>query len=217
MSQTLFASVLRLNRQDCHALRITDPYSLHRVVYSLFPDIRSELDKQTSETSGIQFADLGGDFHGRDVLLLSNREPMEKVDGQYGEIRTQPLPNHFLSHHRYRFKLIVNPTRRNNSTKKLVPIRQRDEIAAWFVKRAQANWGFIVEQTQLQIDRVEVLRFQDKSQRNVTLAQAHLQGTLQVISPDLFAASFARGIGRGRAFGCGLLQIVPLINPSSNA
>ena len=38
---SLIASVLILSRRDIKALRITDPYSLHRVVYSLFEDIRS--------------------------------------------------------------------------------------------------------------------------------------------------------------------------------
>jgi CRISPR system Cascade subunit CasE len=33
----MIASVLRLSRSDCKALRVTDPYSIHRVVYSLFP------------------------------------------------------------------------------------------------------------------------------------------------------------------------------------
>ena len=27
---------------------------------------------------------------------------------------------------------------------------------------------------------------------------------------DIFSESFANGIGRGRAFGCGLLQIIPV-------
>jgi CRISPR system Cascade subunit CasE len=33
-----------------------------------------------------------------------------------------------------------------------------------------------------------------------------------VADPDLFRQSFLHGIGRGRAFGFGLLQIVPLDN-----
>ena len=46
----------------------------------------------------------------------------------------------------------------------------------------------------------------------MTLAQAHVSGQLQVIDRDRFQESFAQGIGRGRSFGCGLLQIVPLLD-----
>ena len=210
MSESLFASVLLLSRADCQALRMTDPYSLHRIVYSMFPDVRSEKDKQGSVPSGIQFADMGGDARGRKVLLLSDRQPTANVDGQYGEVRSQLLPENFLDHHQYRFRLIVNPTRRDSASKKLIPVRGREAIVNWFMERAEANWGFVVDPQCLQVERVEVQRFTEKGGREVTLAQAHLAGVLRVSDATDFRNSFSRGIGRGRAFGCGLLQIVPI-------
>lgn len=210
MSNTLIASVLHLSRHDCQALKLTDPYSLHRVVYSLFADVRSDADKQASETSGIQFADLGGDVRGRKVMLLSDRPPAANVDGQYGEVNSRPLPAGFLDHRLYRFRIVINPTRRDNASKKLLPVKGREAIADWFMARAEASWGFMADPTALQVERVEVLRFKEKNQRDVTLAQAHITGVLRVTAPDTFRQSVASGIGRGRAFGCGLLQIVPI-------
>lgn len=210
MSHALIASVLHLSRRDCQVLRLTDPYSLHRVVYSLFPDIRSEQDKQASTSSGIQFADMGGDAHGRKVLMLSNRPPAANVDGQHGEVHSRPLPDGFLDHRHYRFRLIINPTRRDHASKKLVAVRGREAIADWFLARAEGSWGFSVDPQSLQVERVDVLRFKEKAQRDVTLAQAHLSGVLRVADVATFQNSFACGIGRGRAFGCGLLQIVPI-------
>ncbi|TVS17243.1 MAG: type I-E CRISPR-associated protein Cas6/Cse3/CasE, partial [Gammaproteobacteria bacterium] len=35
----VIASILQLDRRAVKALRITDAYSLHRVVYSLYPDV----------------------------------------------------------------------------------------------------------------------------------------------------------------------------------
>ena len=66
----MIASVLHLSRADVKALKITDAYSLHIAVYSLFDDIRTENEKQKSVPSGILYADKGGDFHGRKILLL---------------------------------------------------------------------------------------------------------------------------------------------------
>lgn len=209
---TLIASVLHLDRQAIKALKITSPYSLHRVVYSLFEDVRSEQEKQASNSSGILYADQGGDYKSRKILLLSNRPPQEKVDGQYGEVQSKAISDSFLHHTHYRFKVIVNPTKRDSASKKLVPIRGREAVHDWFAERAKSSWGFEVIPDQLQVDSINVLQFKDKSQRDITMAQANVQGTLQVADRQQFINSFSQGIGRGRAFGCGLLQLVPLLD-----
>ena len=43
----MIASALHLSRSDVKALKITDAYSLHRVVYDLFDDIRTETEKKS--------------------------------------------------------------------------------------------------------------------------------------------------------------------------
>lgn len=213
---SMIASVLYLDRHAVKALRITDPYSLHRVVYSLFEDVRSPEAKGASQTSGILYADHGGEFVNRElsrkILLLADRMPADRIDGRYGQVQSKPIPPRFLEHTHYRFKVVVNPTQRDRATGKTRPVKGRDAIAAWFAERAPQSWGFEVSAAHLQVDRVEVLQFKDKKQHPVTLAQAHLQGQFRVTDRAQFQSSFAQGIGRGRAFGCGLLQIVPLID-----
>ena len=105
----LYASALHLDRTAVKALKITDMYSLHRVVYSLFPDVRSEHEKQSHIQSGIVYADQGGDFHGRKVLIVSDRQPAAHANGQYGDVICKPIADSFLSYPRYRFKVQVNP------------------------------------------------------------------------------------------------------------
>lgn len=208
----LVASVLQLDRVAIKALRITDPYSLHRVVYGLYPDVRDGAAKTGHQPSGILHADQGGDFHGRRILLLADRPPAEHAEGGFGDVHSKVIPIDFLSHTRYRFKVIVNPTRRASASRKLIPIKGRDAVAAWFAEHGPASWGFRAAPEHLQVDRIEVLNFKDKAGRDVTLAQAHVQGQLTVSDQERFRSSFAHGIGRGRSFGCGLLQIVPLID-----
>lgn len=209
---TIIASVLHLDRHAIKALSLTDPYALHKAVYSLYDDVRSPDAKKSSEASGILYADQGGDFNGRKIILLANRPPANHIAGQYGAIQSKEISSAFLDHAEYRFKVIVNPTRRENASRKIVPVRGREAIAEWFTQRAPQNWGFEISPAHLQVDRVELLQFKDKQQNAVTLAQAHVQGQLKVIDRQKFQNSFVRGIGRGRAFGCGLLQILPVLD-----
>lgn len=208
----MIASVLHLDRRAVKALRITDAYSLHRVVYSLYDDIRDAEQKQASAASGILYADQGGDIRGRKILMLANREPLGAVDDQYGEVLSKPIPDNFLKYEQYRFNVIVNPTRRDSASRKLMAVRGREDVAQWFADRAKASWGFEVAPQHLQVDKINVLQFKDKQQRQVTIGQAHIQGQLRITDKDQFAQSFTQGIGRARAYGCGLLQIVPVVD-----
>ena len=209
---TLFASVLQLDRRAVKALRITDAYSLHRVVYSLYEDVRDAATKSGSKPSGILYADQGGDHRVRKILMLADRKPAAAVDSQYGEVQSKPIPDGFLQHADYRFKVIINPTRRDSASRKLIPVRGREAIAQWFLERAELSWGFRVTAEQLQVDRIEVLQFCDKHQRSVTIGQAHVQGVLSVHDKLQFQRSFVSGIGRACSYGCGLLQIVPVFD-----
>ena len=210
----LIASVLHLDRKAVRALKIDSAYGLHKAVYSLFPDVRTAEEKKASTPSGFLYADQGGDYKSRKILLLSDRQPLDHVEGQYGEVQSKDISTEFLQHDSYRFKVVVNPTRRENASRKLVPVKGREAIAQWFGERAVASWGFKALPEKLQIDSTDVLTFNDKTGRKVTLAQAQVQGVLQVTDREQFIQSFRQGIGRGRAFGCGLLQIVPFVeNP----
>jgi CRISPR system Cascade subunit CasE len=209
---SMIASVLHLDRPAMKALRVRDAYSLHRVVYSLYEDIREPESKRASEPSGILYADQGGDYKGRKILMLATRPPMDAVEGRHGEVQSRSIPSDFLEHDQYRFKVIVNPSRRDNVSRKLLPVRGREAVAQWFAERAMASWGFSVASEHLQVDKIEVQQFKDKQQRQVTIAQAHVQGLLAVTSHEQFKRSFTQGIGRARAYGCGLLQLVPIID-----
>lgn len=203
----LYAAVLRLSRHDVKALKITDAYSLHRVVYDLFEDVRTQTEKQTNQPSGILYADKGGDFHSRLILMLANRPPNPVPE--HGEIESKVIATAFLQHPRYAFEVTVNPGKRDKQTGKVVAVRGREAITAWFIERAEKSWGFKVNPNNLQLEKMAVQTFK-KDGQTVTHGSATLKGELHVIDREQFSQSFRQGIGRGRAFGFGLLQIVPL-------
>lgn len=212
----MIASALHLSRADVKELKITDAYSLHRVVYDLFDDVRSMEEKQTSVPSGILYADKGGDFHGRKILMLSNRQPNIP---EHGELSIKKIADSFLDYENYRFEVVMNPTKReklerNETGKKvsgkIIALRKREDIATWFIEKAP-QWGFKISPEHLEVREIEVKRFEKKKGgQTVTQGQAKLIGRLTVTNKEKFVQSFQNGIGRGRAFGCGLLQVVPL-------
>lgn len=202
-----YASVLRLSRADIKILNIKDAYALHKVIYGLFEDVRSDAEKQTSAASGITYADKGGDFNTRQILILSNRKPHQTP--QFGEVQTKPIYSDFLTHERYAFEVTLNPGKRDKQTGKIVPVRGREAVEQWFKERAPISWGFNINPKNLQTEKISVQSF-EKSGKTITHGSATLKGELTVIDRERFILSFIQGIGRGRAFGFGLLQIVPL-------
>lgn len=206
----MIASKLRLSRADSKALKISDAYSLHRVVYDLFDDVRSDSEKAAGVSSGILFVDKGGDFQAREILLLSDRAPNQPT---HGELASREIPSSFLEADAYRFEIVMNPVKRENQSRKLVAIKGREAVQQWFVAKAP-RWGFSVHPSSLQINQMSVQVFEKKGQ-TVTLGSVTLQGELSVSDRTQFIKSFEQGIGRGHAFGFGLLQISPISNPFS--
>jgi CRISPR system Cascade subunit CasE len=122
-----------------------------------------------------------------------------------------------LDYEHYRFEVVINPTKREKLERsetgkkvsgKIIALRKREEIATWFIEKAP-HWGFKVSPEHLEVREIEVKRF-EKGGQTITQGQAKLIGRLTVTDKEKFVQSFQQGIGRGRAFGCGLLQIVPL-------
>lgn len=191
--------------QDMKAAGVTDAYSIHRVIYDLFEDVRSDDQKGASIPSGILFADKGGDRGSRRILFMSDRAPRPP---RVGTVRVKTIPDAFLDHDIYRFETVINPTKRDSKTGKLIALRTREDITSWFAGKSEASWGFETDASTLEVRTIQVLRFEKKGTK-VTIGQAHVTGFLKVKNRELFIKSFKQGIGRCRSFGCGLLQIVP--------
>lgn len=202
----MIASVLRLSRSECTALKMQDAYGIHRVVYSLFP-------KVGDDTRDFLYADKGGDFSTRNILLLSKRPP---VPPEIGIVESKSIQPAFLTHEHYAFEVRMNPTKRDKASGTIVAIRgnktagqtQRDALAEWFAQKT-LNQGFSVDATSLIITDVGVQQFK-KDESTVTHGKATFRGKLYVTDRALFIKSFEEGIGRAKGFGFGLLQIVPL-------
>jgi CRISPR system Cascade subunit CasE len=62
----------------------------------------------------------------------------------------------------------------------------------------------------LDIRDISVIQFR-RGNRDVTIESALLTGVLHVRNREKFIYCFKNGIGKGKAFGLGLLQLAPLV------
>jgi len=116
----------------------------------------------------------------------------------------------------WRFRLVANPTKscaRGDESEK-----RRGVVHAQITPRYQEDWlqsradkhGFTLEQDSFMVTHSKWYVFnKDGNQKNkVTLLAVAYEGILTVTVPELFRQTLVSGIGRGKAYGLGLMTIV---------
>ncbi len=107
-----------------------------------------------------------------------------------------------------RFRLLANPTKRDNQSRKVIALARPEEQEAWLQRQA-ARAGF--EITGLRIGPAEQSQGRRKGiEAAVTLRTVLFDGTLRVTDADALREAVRHGSGRGRSYGCGLLSLAPL-------
>jgi CRISPR system Cascade subunit CasE len=67
------------------------------------------------------------------------------------------------------------------------------------------------ESGQQSMDVVTSLRMTGhRGQQRITIEAARFEGVVEVVDPDAMREAIVRGLGRGRAYGCGLLSVKPV-------
>ena len=122
--------------------------------------------------------------------------------------------------------MTVNPVKRQfvqGQRGKLMPHLTEEQQLAWFDERS-SGWGFeTLEFPQERgtpdedatVKSVRVVQWHDRvfgkldgdSRRTVTQRQVTIAGQLRVTSADLLRSHLTGGMGRGKAYGCGLMTL----------
>lgn len=160
------------------------------------------------------------------LLVLSNRKPdFSHIVEQFGwpgaeqkwETKSYtPLLERIETEQRWQFRLRANPV---HSVKRAGDLQTQEHIKRgkvyahvtarqqehWLFQRA-ANCGFSLEEGSFRVVQQEVRKFQRHGNR-VTLGIATFEGVLEITDSTLFLSTLTCGIGRAKAYGCGLLTI----------
>lgn len=113
----------------------------------------------------------------------------------------------------WRFRLTANPVHNvavpGQRGKRLghVTVDQQEQ---WLANRS-AGWGFAT--TSIDVTsrrRLSFARRTDGTERTVTVSVATFDGILEVTDVEALRHSLGHGLGRAKAYGCGLLTLAPL-------
>jgi CRISPR system Cascade subunit CasE len=149
------------------------------------------------------------------LLVLSEEKPdFSHMIGEYcredakGESRSyDKLLQSVQEGSTYSFKLVANPVKEMNNKK--VGIYDSAELVSWLVRKAEAN-GFKVDVNTLRVSPVAKVEFgRHQGEPKVVINKVMYEGILTVTDRDRFIGALTQGIGRAKAYGCGMLTIIP--------
>ena len=180
---------------------IRDDYSIHRFVYSCFP-----MDSQVV-SSRFLYVDKGATRGGRALLILSEREPA--IPDGISSTSTI-VSQHFMSFSRYAFEVELNPVKRDKTSGKRLAVIGQLNLLKWFLEHTE-KWGFSADTDSLSVHSKPTRQFQ-KGDKKYTFNRALFRGKLTVTNQEVFLQTFLQGIGHGKGFGFGLLQLFPMQN-----
>ena len=193
----MIASLVHLDRNSIMTNKIKDSYGLHKFIYSLFP----------GDNRDFLYYDKGGDIRGRKILIISRALP-EIPENVFVEIKR--IPTDFFNYSTYSFQTKLNPISKESKSNQYKPIKGHGNLSRWFIDH-QEIWGFEVDEESLEIVDWGV-DYVITKQGEIPFNTATFRGVLRVRDKGLFQKTFEQGIGRGKAFGFGLLQITSIRN-----
>jgi len=215
----MYLSRIALNTRRRNTITaLASPQKLHAAVESSFPP---DLSKSCRNLWRIDR--LNNDLY---LLVLSEGKPdFSHVVEQFGWPGAEQkwetkdyayLIKRIAAGQRWQFRLRANPvhsvkqansfqTQESVNRGKVyahVTVQQQEQ---WLLERA-AKYGFNLQEGSFHVVQQEVRQFL-RHRKPVTLGIATFEGILEVADASLFHRALVCGIGRAKAYGCGLLTI----------
>lgn len=223
----MFISRCEINPAKRQARKLLgSPQAMHAAVMSCFP--RSQSDEvgrilwRIDENNGAQF-----------LLIVSSVKPdLSVIEEQAGWVTSStaeykkygPFLDQIEDGQFYHFRLTANPVhhvrRENGRSQRLghVSVRHQEQ---WLLDR-MGRYGFTIPQVDRGEDAEDATysfavnergkrSFSRRAERGrrVTLTTATFEGILQVTDAETLRKTMVEGIGPAKAYGCGLLTLVP--------
>lgn len=207
----MYLSRVELDEGKINTMRaLLEPQKLHGAIEQAFPGERRRRLWRLDRLKGTLY-----------LLLLSEEEPnLAGLAAQFGpedgraETRDYaPLLQRIAPGSAWQFRLTANPTKSRMESGqekrgKVQPHITAEHQSKWLLDRAEKH-GFALDPAAFTVTASGWLHFSKGDKNRVSLLSATYEGVLQVTDADLFRQTLTRGIGRGKAYGQGLLTVLP--------
>lgn len=190
--------------------------NLHHRLMSLFP---SDAGPDPRARFGVLFR-LDDTPAGPHILLQSTHQPdLNRLPHAYGTSQTHPLDPllHALKPGlTIRYRCAANPVRKPGATTRslynlpaVVPLTGTHADTWWTRQATTAGLSNLTVHSH-PLDTAHATRTQNsKPPQHIRHARTRFDGSATITDPDLLRQKITEGIGRGKAYGCGLLSIAP--------
>ncbi len=203
-------SLMRLNPGDRRCRKdMAAPHDMHRSLMSMFPQAPDGSDSPRQHF-GVLWRIEPADSP--TVLMQSSQAPdFHQLPSGYASCQTKLIDDHLASleaGQALAYRVVLNPIRisRRSGTEKrtVVPSKERP---AW--------WANLAPKAGLRLHEAPVLtglhdRYLRRPGAGFPLYSVRVDGTAEIADPELLRAAAAEGIGRAKAWGCGLLTVARL-------
>lgn len=161
---------------------------------------------------------------GPHLLIQSTHEPdTTRLPDGYGTTLTRPLDaliDAIRPGLTIRYRCVASPVRKPGATTRalynLPPVVPLTGAAAdeWWLRQADQSGIKPLTHHSQPLDTMRGERHPDgAAPQRIRHARTQFDGTAAIIDTDLLKATVLNGIGRGKAYGCGLLSIAPARQP----
>lgn len=207
-----------LDYETIAKLQIRDCYGWHKRIWGFFPD----------RPKGIRlpclFRVIPKD-QACDLWLLCREEPTKPEWLMNGAWQVKLIGKGFPFHQRYRFDLLANPTRRDQSRDcwdgrerirkkhRRFNLKTIEEQREWMVRKSEEHGFRLLGKTEgatLNVNPRSDFRFKYKDGARGTHVGVCYEGVLEVTDREKFLDGFKKGLGSAKSFGFGLLLLTPV-------
>ncbi|MGI8623035.1 MAG: type I-E CRISPR-associated protein Cas6/Cse3/CasE [Solirubrobacteraceae bacterium] len=209
-------SLLRLDLDDPQVRAdLRDASELHRSIMSAFPDVGG--GGRARADMGILFR-LTEEREEATVLVQSQVRPRwdDLLHVARGYLKAppqvrplEPLLDQIVRDTLWRFRLLANATVARQGRRH--GLMREEDLVVWLLRRGEQLGARLASAeaptfTARDLGEIRGRRGRDR----ITVRQAAFEGVLQVTDPAALKRAVIAGVGRARAYGCGLLSLAPV-------
>ena len=215
----MYLTRFRMNQKLRGTVRlVSSAHRMHAMVLGAFPP-----DKTQSPVGRVLWRlDTPSRYDWTLFIVSPARPSMERFQSMCGWSQEPswqtadygPFLDRLATGQRWAFRLTANPVRtvarEHGQRGKVLPHVTAEQQKGWLLERS-SRYGFTLSDAHLEVTRRERDSFSRGSREHgratATISRAQFDGVLEVVDPEVLRTSLTYGIGRAKAYGCGLMTL----------